>query len=331
MRAFAYERVSDAGEAQRIASETTETMFLAGGTNVTDLMRLGVARPELLVDVSGLPYDVVEHRTDGSVHIGALVRNDDLAGDTGVRARFPAVSKAVLAGASGQLRSMATTGGNLLQRTRCTYFQDVTKPCNKRVPGSGCPAIEGASRDLGVLGVSDSCIATHPSDLAVALTALDALVHIRTTDGATRSVPLDELYRLPGATPQEETTLERGELITAVELPAPPMGSSTYRKVRDRWSYAFALVSVAASLSLDNTGSVQSVRVALGGVASKPWRARTIEQMLLGERLTEAGIRTAAASEFADARTTAANAFKVDLAIDVVAAELLALAGEESR
>lgn len=331
MRSFAYERAGDAQEAQRIVTDGAEAAFLAGGTNLTDLMRLGVARPDRLVDISGLPYDGVEHRTDGSVLIGALVRNSDLAGDRGVRARFPMVSNALLAGASGQLRSMATTGGNLLQRTRCVYFQDVSKPCNKRVPGSGCPARHGAGRDLGILGVSDDCIATHPSDLAVALMALDAVVHIRTTGGGTRSVPLDDLYALPGVTPHIETALRPGELITGVELPPPPAGRSTYRKVRDRWSYAFALVSLGAALALDASGAATQIRLALGGVAPKPWRARTAEGHLLGARIDEDSVRAAAEAELAAARPTEANAFKVDLAVDLITTEVLALAGKESR
>jgi xanthine dehydrogenase YagS FAD-binding subunit len=330
MRSFAYERVSDAGEAQRIVTDDAEAVFLAGGTNLTDLMRLGVSRPDLLVDISGLPYDQVEHREDGSVLIGALVRNSDLAGDRGVRARFPMVSKALLAGASGQLRSMATTGGNLLQRTRCVYFQDVSKPCNKRVPGSGCPARRGAGRDLGILGVSDDCIATHPSDLAVALMALDAVVHIRTPDGGRRSMPIDEFHLLPGTSPQIETALLPGELITGVELPPPPAGSSTYRKVRDRWSYAFALVSVGVALALD-AGVVTEIRIALGGVAPKPWRARAAERLLLGTRVDEGTVRAAAQAELAAARPTEANTFKIGLAMDLITAEVLALAGEESR
>lgn len=332
MRPFAYQRVGgDAGEAQRIVTHDAGATFLAGGTNLTDLMRLGVARPDRLVDITGLPYDGVEHRGDGSVLIGALVRNSDLAGDHGVRARFPMVSKALLSGASGQLRSMATTGGNLLQRTRCVYFQDVSKPCNKRVPGSGCPAQHGAARDLGILGVSDDCIATHPSDLAVALLALDAVVHIRTTDGGTRSMPLDDLYVLPEAAPQIETALSPGELITGVELPPPSTDLSTYRKVRDRWSYAFALVSLGAALALNSRGGVTEIRLALGGVAPKPWRARTAEENLLGVRLDEDTVRAAAEAELAAARPTESNAFKVGLAVDLITTEVLALAHEESR
>lgn len=331
MKAFAYERTGDPAAAQRLVRERPEAMFLAGGTNLTDLMRLGVARPELLVDVSRLPYDAVEHRQDGSVLIGALVRNSVLAGDPGIRDRFPMVSRALLSGASGQLRAMATTAGNLLQRTRCVYFQDVSKPCNKRVPGSGCPARDGAHRDLAILGVSDHCIATHPSDLAVALVALDAVVHIRTADGGTRAVPLDALYVLPGGTPEVEHTLAPGELITGVELPPPPAGASTYRKVRDRWSYAFALVSVAASVALDGTGSVTDIRLALGGVAPKPWRAREAERLLTGARIDEDTVRAAAHAEMRAARPAEKNTFKIGLSVDVLTAEVLALAAKESR
>ncbi|GAB2495696.1 FAD binding domain-containing protein [Nocardiopsis aegyptia] len=331
MRSFAYERTEDPAAAQRLAHDHPEAEFLAGGTNMTDLMRLGVLRPDLLIDVSRLPYDTVEHRPDGSVLIGALVRNSELAGDTGVRDRFPMVSKAVLSGASGQVRSMATTAGNLMQRTRCVYYQDVSKPCNKRVPGSGCSAVHGANRDLGILGVSDDCIATHPSDLAVPLVALDAVVHIRTVDGGTRSTSLDDFFVLPGSSPETETTLAAGELITGVELPPPPPGPSTYRKVRDRWSYAFALVSVAAALSLDDSGSVTAIRLALGGVAPKPWRAREAERLLLGRPFDEDTVRAAARAELRAARPASDNAFKIDLAVDVITSEVLTLAGEGSR
>ncbi|GAB3460879.1 xanthine dehydrogenase family protein subunit M [Streptomonospora sediminis] len=331
MKPFAYERTLDAAAAQELAHDRPETMYLAGGTNVADLMRLGVYRPDMLIDVSRLPYDTVDHRPDGSVLIGALVRNGELAGDQGVRDRYPMISRAVLSGASGQVRSMATTAGNLLQRTRCAYFQDVSKPCNKRVPGSGCPALEGANRDLGILGVSDHCIATHASDLAVALVALDAVVHIRTVDGGARTVSLDEFYVLPGSTPERETNLASGELITGVELPAPATGPSAYRKVRDRWSYAFALVSVAAALSVDESGRVAEIRLALGGVAPKPWRAREAERLLLGRPVDEENIRAAARSELQAAQPAADNLFKVDLAVDVITSEVLALAGKETR
>ncbi|TWG07585.1 FAD binding domain-containing protein [Saccharopolyspora dendranthemae] len=332
MRAFTYERAANPAAAQRLATTQEEAVFLAGGTNLTDLMRLGVARPAALVDISDLPYDGIEHRADGSTLLGALSRNAEVAGDRVVRERYPVLSRAILAGASGQLRTMATTGGNLLQRTRCPYFQDVSKPCNKREPGTGCPASRGlAARDLGIIGVSDACIAHHPSDMAVAMVALDAVVHIRTVDGAARSVSLEEFHLLPGNTPEKETVLAPGELVTDVELPPPPPGSSNYRKVRDRASYAFALVSTAVSLALDDTGSVAAVRIGLGGLAPRPWRARTAEQALLGARFDEEAAKSAMRAELATARTTEHNAFKVDLTVDVVTSELLSLAAEESR
>jgi xanthine dehydrogenase YagS FAD-binding subunit len=324
MRALAYERASDPRAAQRAVAGEPETMFLAGGTNLVDLMKLGVHRPDRLIDITGLGLDAIEHRSDGSVLIGATVRNSALAADAGIRARFPALSQALLAGASGQLRNMATTAGNLLQRTRCVYFQDTSKPCNKRELGSGCSAIEGAHRDLALLGTSDQCVASHPSDMAVALVALDARVHVQRADGRPQMLEsLDALYREPGDDPSRDTTLQAGDLITAVELPAPPSGARmAYRKVRDRWSYAFALVSVAALVVADEDGRLREARIALGGVGSRPWRARGAEALLAGTRPDPGAdtIRAAIAAEFDRARPLPDNAFKAELAADTAAA-----------
>jgi xanthine dehydrogenase YagS FAD-binding subunit len=276
-------------------------------------MRLGVTRPELLVDVSRLPFDRIEPLPDGGVRIGAGVRNSDLAADTTIRNRYPVLSQALLAGASGQLRNLATTGGNLLQRTRCAYFQDVTVPCNKRDPGSGCSALEGHNRDHAILGASEHCVAVHPSDMAVALSALDATVIVLGRQGE-RRIPIAGLHRLPGDSPERDSMLQHGELITAVELPASPVAAhSAYYKVRDRASYAFALVSVAAALQVSN-GRVQEVRIAFGGLAHKPWRAVRAEASLRGASATDESFRRAADAELADARPLRHNAFKVPMA-----------------
>src|SRR5947208_9294783 len=281
MKPFRYERASDASTAIAMLAQAPEGAFLGGGTNLVDLMKLGVAQPEILIDVSHLPYNRVELLSDGTVRIGAAVRNSDLAADHTIRARYPVLSQALLAGASGQLRNLATTGGNLLQRTRCVYFQDVSKPCNKREPGSGCPAREGYHRNLAILGASEACVATHPSDMAVALVALDAVVRVLGANGE-RTIPLTGFHRLPGDEPQRDTVLEHGELITAVDLPQLPFATrSRYRKVRDRASYAFALVSVAAALAVAS-GVVQDVRIALVGIAPVPWRAWRAEAELRG-------------------------------------------------
>src|SRR2546427_11294644 len=286
MNPFRYERASDASMAIAMLAQAPEGAFLGGGTNLVDLMKLGVAKPELLIDISHLPYDRVELLADGSVRIGAAVRNGDLAADRTIRTRYPLLAQALLAGASGQLRNLATTGGNLLQRTRCVYFQDITKPCNKRVPGSGCPAREGYHRELAILGASHACIATHPSDMAVALAALDASVRVLGPQGA-RAIPLVEFYRLPGEEPERDTVLEHGELITAVDLPPLPFAThSHYRKVRDRASYAFALVSVAAALDVAG-GSVRDAHLTFGGLAPRPWRATKAEAVLRGAPATE--------------------------------------------
>lgn len=332
MKPLVYRRAQDCDTAAALVAGRSDAMFLAGGTNLVDLMKLEVVRPGLLVDVTRLGFDTIDHRPDGSALIGATVPNAHLAGDPGIRQRFPALAQAVLAGASGQLRNAATTAGNLLQRSRCVYFTDVAKPCNKREPGSGCPAITGAHRDLGVLGTSEHCVAHHQSDMAVALAALDAVVRIRRPDGTSAAVPIEELYVLPGRTPHLETILAPGDLITGVELPAVPVGASmVYRKVRDRWSYAFALVSVAALVRLTEDGTIDEVRLALGGMAPRPWRARAAEARLKGRQPTEDAVRTAMAAELAAARPLPQNAFKLDLATDLVTAVLRDLAVGETH
>jgi len=328
MNPFRYERARDASSAVALLAQEPNGVFLAGGTNLVDHLRLGVHQPELLVDISHLPYDRIEPLPDGGIRIGALVRNSDLAADRTIRMRYPLLAQAVLAGASGQLRNLATTGGNLLQRTRCVYFQDVTRPCNKRVPGSGCPAREGYHRELAILGASEACIATHPSDMAVALVALDASVRVLGPQGA-RAIPLTDFYRLPGEEPQRDTVLQHGELITAVDLPPLPVATrSHYRKVRDRASYAFALVSLAAALNVEG-GVVREVRLALGGVAARPWRARKAEALLRGAPATEELFGRAAEAELADAQPLPGNAFKVPLARSVLVRTLLDLIAEE--
>ncbi|MFC3980103.1 FAD binding domain-containing protein [Streptosporangium jomthongense] len=325
MRPFSYLRAPDAPSAVATAAGRPDTMYLAGGTNLVDLMRLGVAVPDVLVDVSGIASGTIEETGDGALLIGAGVRNSDLAADPLVRRRHPLLSQAVLAGASGQIRNMATVGGNLMQRTRCPYFQDVTKPCNKRLPGTGCPARAGEHRNLAILGHSDDCVATHPSDMAVALAALGAIVHVEGAEGP-RTVPMPGLHRLPGEEPERDTVLGQGELITAVEVPPLPFpGRSRYRKVRDRASFAFAVVSVAAVLDVAD-GTVRDCRIAFGGVAHAPWRAETAEAALRGAAATEAEFTRAAEAELAAARPLPGNAFKVPLARNVLVRTLVDLA-----
>jgi xanthine dehydrogenase YagS FAD-binding subunit len=327
MMPFQYERASDAPEAISRLAQSPTGVFLGGGTNLIDLMKLGVAQPELLVDITHLPYDRIEFLPDGGLRIGSMVRNSDLAADRVIRQRYPMLAEALLDGASGQLRNMATTGGNLLQRTRCVYFQDVSKPCNKRVPGSGCPARAGYHRELAILGASDACIATHPSDMAVALAALDAVVRVQGS-GSERAIPMVGFHRLPGNEPQRDTVLEHGELITAIDLPPLPFAAhSRYRKVRDRASYAFALVSVAAALDV-TSGIVRDVRLALGGVAHAPWRAWKAEAVLRGAPATEETFRRAAEIELTDAQPLPGNAFKVPLARSTIVRTLLDLTKE---
>jgi xanthine dehydrogenase YagS FAD-binding subunit len=302
MRSFTYERASTPGEAAAAAERTPGAKFIAGGTNLLDLMKLEIEIPTHLIDVNGLALDKIEATPEGGLRIGALVRNTDLAADERVRRDYGLLSRALLAGASGQLRNKATTAGNLLQRTRCPYFYDTNQPCNKRQPGSGCAAIDGFSRQHAVVGTSQSCIATHPSDMAVAMRALDATVETVRPDGTARTISIADLHRLPGDTPHIETALLPGELITAVTLPRPVGGTHIYRKVRDRASYAFALISVAAVVQRDGTG-----RVALGGVAHKPWRVEAAEaEMPRGAKAVTAQLLTSA-------RPTHENAFKVPL------------------
>jgi xanthine dehydrogenase YagS FAD-binding subunit len=311
VRPFRYERAENVEEA--VALLTPDGRFLGGGTNLVDLMRLGVEAPGLLVDVSRLAENRIEDTPDGGLRIGAAVTNSELATDDRVRGRYPVLSQALLNGASGQLRNKATVGGNLLQRTRCLYFQDVTKPCNKRAPGTGCPARTGIHRDLAIFGQSEHCVATHPSDMAVALTALDAIVHTHQ-----RSLAITDFYRLPGDQPERDTVLEHGELITAVELP-PSSPKSLYRKARERRSFAFALVSVAAVLDGDR------VRLALGGVAHKPWRATKAEQVLNGGPLTADRVADAAEQEMALATPLPENQYKVPLAQKMIVRAVLDL------
>jgi xanthine dehydrogenase YagS FAD-binding subunit len=288
-------------------------------------MRLGVETPELLVDVRRLPYDRIDDMEEGGLRVGAGVRNSDLAADLRVRTRYPALAEALLAGASGQLRNVATTGGNLLQRTRCAYFQDVTKPCNKRDPGSGCPAREGEHRNLAIIGHSQHCVATHPSDMAVALAAFDAIVHVVGPAGE-REIPLVDFHRLPGDTPQHDTVLERDELIVAVELPALAVAAnSTYRKVRERASFSFALVSVAAALDVVD-GNVRDVRIAFGGLAHKPWRAYAAEEALRGTAADVEAFTRAADAELAQAEPLRDNGYKVELAHNTLVRTLVDLA-----
>jgi xanthine dehydrogenase YagS FAD-binding subunit len=326
MTPFSYARAADTAEAVRLGA-ADRAKYLGGGTNLVDLMRETVERPAALVDVTGLSA-AIEARDDGGLLIGAAARNTAVAEHRAVRLGHPVLARAILAGASAQIRNMATVGGNILQRTRCTYFYDDDgSRCNKRSPGQGCDAIGGFNRNHAILGASSACVATHPSDMCVALAALDATVHLQGPQGA-RSVPLTALHRLPGDHPELETVLQPGELITAVALPAPSVAArSTYRKVRDRASYAFALVSVAAVLELER-GTVKEVRLALGGVAPKPWRATKAEAALRGNPATERSFRAAAEAELADAAPLRDNGFKVELAIRTITAVLGALAEE---
>jgi xanthine dehydrogenase YagS FAD-binding subunit len=314
VRPFEYERAGDAaGAVAASLDHGPGARYLGGGTNLVDLMKLGVETPERLVDVSRLPLGDIEELPDGGLRIGASVTNSRLAVDRALRERYPLVSAALLSGASGQLRNLATVGGNLLQRTRCSYFQDTSKPCNKRAPGSGCPAIEGDHRNLAIIGHSGACVATHPSDMAVAMVAVDATVEIHGSGGS-RKLPLRELHRLPGDEPQRDTVLEPGDLITAIELPALALAAnSSYRKVRDRASFAFAVVSVAAALEVAD-GVVRDCRLALGGVAHVPWRAARAEEALRGRTAGEESFAAAADAELEQARPLRDNAFKLPLA-----------------
>ena len=328
MKPFRYERAADISGAVALLAAEPNGVFLAGGTNLVDHLRLGIAAPDLLVDVRQLTSGRIEELPGGGVRIGAAVPNSDLAADRVIRRRYPVLSQALLSGASGQLRNLATTGGNLLQRTRCPYFQDLTTPCNKREPGSGCAARDGYQRDHAIFGASEQCVATHPSDMAVALAALDAVVRTR-GPGGERTIPVTDLHRLPGEEPERDTVLEHGELITAVDLPPLAVAAnSRYRKVRDRASYAFALVSVAAALDVADR-AVRDVRIALGGVAHKPWRARRAEEALRGGPASEESFRAAAEAELAQSLPLPGNAFKVPLARNVIVRMLMDLAGEQ--
>ncbi|MFD3492944.1 FAD binding domain-containing protein [Streptomyces sp. NPDC058690] len=312
MRSFTYERATDA-QAAVAAVSRTGAKFISGGTNLLDLMKLDIEKPSHLVDISRLPLRDIEELPDGGLRIGAQAANSDVAADARVRTRYPVLSEALVAGASGQLRNKASTGGNLLQRTRCPYFYDTAAGCNKRDPGSGCSAIGGFNRIHALLGVSDSCIATHPSDMAVAMTALEAEIELLDTDGSVRRVAIADFYRLPGDTPHIETELHPGEMITSVLLPAPPAGRQIYRKVRDRASYEFALVSVAAVVSTDQ-GTISGARVAFGGVAHKPWRSIEAEAALTGRPATMVTYRAAAEAAMRDAVGQGHNDFKIELA-----------------
>ncbi len=302
MKPFTYERAHSPAEAAASAARNQGSRFIAGGTNLLDLMKLQIETPGHLIDVNGLALDTIEATTEGGLRIGALVRNTDLAANEAVRRDYGVLSRALLAGASGQLRNKATTAGNLLQRTRCPYFYDTNQACNKRQPGSGCSAIGGFTRLLAVIGASDACIATNPSDMAVAMHALDATVETVNANGATRTIPVAAFHRLPGATPHIETPLESGELITAVTLPPPVGGTHIYRKVRDRASYAFALISVAAIVQPDGSG-----RVVVGGIAPRPWRVEGAEAEM------PRGAKAVSAILLADAKPTKENAFKLKL------------------
>jgi xanthine dehydrogenase YagS FAD-binding subunit len=313
MKAFTYERAEIAAVAAKAVASRPNAKFIAGGTNLLDLMKLEVETPTHLIDVNRLPLTRIEDTKEGGLSIGALVTNGDLAADPRVRKSYGVLSRALLSGATGQLRNKATTAGNLLQRTRCYYFYDTTKPCNKREPASGCSALQGFNRIHAIMGTSPDCIATHPSDMAVAMRALDANVETVMPDGRTETIPIAELHRLPGNAPHIETTLKHGQMITAVTLPPPPSGVQIYRKVRDRASYAFALVSIAAVVDAHG-GKMRSARITLGGVALKPWRVPAAEEELVGAVPGEAAFARAAHRLLEGARGYGYNDFKIPLA-----------------
>lgn len=326
MRPFEYERATSSEQAATRVAEAGA--FIAGGTNLVDLMKHQIETPTRLVDISRLPLATIDDEEDGGLRIGAQVTNTALASDPRVRTRYPVLSAALLSGATQQLRNKASTGGNFLQRTRCTYFYDTARSCNKRKPGSGCDALHGLNRNHAILGASDHCIATHPSDMSVAMVALGATLELLAPDGSTRVLAAEDLHRLPGDTPNLEHHLAPGELITHVRLPPPPPGRHVYRKARDRSSYAFALVSVAVILDVE-AGAVKSVRVALGGVAAKPWRATRVEQALQGGPTTPAAFASAARAELADAQGRGHNDFKIPLAERLLTSALMEAAGLE--
>jgi xanthine dehydrogenase YagS FAD-binding subunit len=321
VRAFTYERPDSVAAAAKAVATTPNAKFIAGGTNLLDLMKLEIETPTHLVDVNRLPLAAIEPTQDGGLRIGAMVRNSDLAADPRVRRDYGVLSRALLSGASGQLRNKATTAGNLLQRTRCYYFYDTTQPCNKRTPGSGCSAIGGFNRILGVLGTSDACIATHPSDMAVAMRVLDARVETVLPDGQAETIPIADLHRLPGTTPSIETTLKPGQMITAVTLPPPPKGVQVYRKVRDRASYAFALISVAAIVDTVD-GRMRTARLAFGGLAPKPWRSPEAEAVLDGVAPKKAAFAEAGKTLVEGAHGHGSNDFKIPLVQRALAAVL---------
>lgn len=312
MKRFEYIRAMEPQQAVMFATPI-EASYIAGGTNLLDLMKLEIETPLKLVDITRLELEQVETTEDGGLRIGTLVTNSDLAAHPEIIANYPVLSRTILAGATGQLRNKATTGGNLLQRTRCYYFYQTDSPCNKRNPGSGCPAINGENRTLAILGTSESCIAQHPSDMAVAMRLLDAVVETAKTDGSTRRIPIKDFYCLPKDTPNIETVLETGELITHVVLPAPTKGMHTYDKVRDRASYAFALVSCAAIVDTDNSGTLNTVRLAFGGIGTQPWRNEAVEQLLEGTDGSDESINQAADLLLKDAKGSGQNDFKIPL------------------
>ncbi|MBD2749223.1 xanthine dehydrogenase family protein subunit M [Microvirga sp. BT688] len=313
MNRFSYLRAGSIEEAVKAAAADASARFIAGGTNLVDLMKYNVERPTRLIDITRLPLNTIEETESGGLRLGAMTTNDDVAHDALVRSRYPLLASAILAGASPQLRNAATTGGNLLQRTRCYYFYDTATPCNKREPGTGCPATFGRNRIHAILGTSDHCIATHPSDMCVALAALEAVIHVAGPDGE-RTIPISEFHRLPGDRPEIDTTLQHGEIITAVELPRTDFGvHHTYLKLRDRLSYAFALVSVAAALRMDGN-TIAEARLALGGVAHKPWRDPDAEAMLRGHPASAELFAGVADHILREAKGFEDNAFKIDLA-----------------
>ena len=330
MKNFVYTRADTTGGAIALLSQQANSKFLGGGTNLVDLMRENIEQPDALIDVSGLSSAGISDLPDGGISIGAAVKNSAVANHRLVRERYPLLAQAILFGASGQIRNMATTGGNLMQRTRCHYFYDEAARCNKRVPGSGCDATGGFNRMHAILGASENCIATHPSDMCVALAALDAIVHVE-GPGGQRTIPFDAFHRLPGDTPHVETNLRRDELITSIQLPVLPFAkTSRYRKVRDRASYAFALVSVAAALDTEN-GVIRNVRIALGGVAHKPWRAYQAENLLGGAAVSIETFQRAAEAELTGARGYGYNDFKIELAMRLIVSvlsELSAVGGQ---
>lgn len=324
MRAFAYKRAPSIAGALSLGSEIPDTAFVAGGTTLIDLVKLDVMRPARLVDINRLPLDRIDSLPDGGLRLGALVRNSDLAWHDAVKARYPVLSQALLSGASAQLRNMATTGGNLMQRTRCPYFRDNVSACNKREPGSGCAAREGYNRIHAVLGTSESCIATHPSDMCVALAVLDATIHLQAPEGRERAIPFADFHLLPGNTPEREHALQPGELITAVTLPPPPAGARQhYLKLRDRESFEFALASAAVLVTREGD-HIREARVALGGVATKPWRSAAAEAALRGKPASAATFAAAADAALREARPHEHNAFKIPLARQALARALSA-------